>query len=200
MSESKHGTLFAAEPQRLDYMALEQIESFADPIFHVKNRAQAYAERAERGSDCWGFRVDGQVICYGWATMGAARVPLWRDFDICFDANWMYVWDCRTHDDSQRNGYFTRLLRNMLGLQSIRSVLIACHEGNPESADVIRKQFAPVRFYGLERRWRGWANRVDGKRGSAIHVLGRRTRDLAQAAVEVPVDLGNGTDLLRARL
>ena len=147
-SESTAGTIYGA-PLLAGQATAERIETFTDRIFRERNHEAKFAKRhADRVSECWGYRVDGEAVSYFWLSRGG-DVPLWRKAVLSTEC--AYVWDCYTAEPFRRRGYFTRALQDGRMLGGTKTVLTAVTDGNQASARVIGKMFAVLTRYRIRR-------------------------------------------------
>lgn len=66
-------------------------------------------ERLQRGSRCFGARIEGELVAYGWASSESECVgELEREFRM--GPGEAYVWDCATLPAYRRAGLYTALL------------------------------------------------------------------------------------------
>lgn len=74
---------------------------------------ESILRRLEAGRRCFVLRTGGQIITYGWLTLGAECVgEMERQFHFRDDE--AYIWDCGTVQAWQRQGGYSALLSQMI--------------------------------------------------------------------------------------
>ena len=96
--------------------------------------------RFQTGRRCFGLKIAGQIISYGWVSRGMEKVgELEREFHFLDDE--VYIWDCGTVPELQGNHCYTALLSHLIHQlhgEGVRRVWIGASRLNHPSVQGIR--------------------------------------------------------------